>query len=377
MTTAAGSSGLNEVPELAGRRTIPFDYAFRYELTGKPGNVINKTVTVSIEAPFAAVSIGYGVVPKVTPTKFGPEPELSRCIDFRSAQNGLNPRNEQGVVFLVLDSTGQPAANSVVTSSGQFTGLSIVKLIITLPSTTTAIELTLVRVVSGTATTVEAFNRNGTIVGTAIVNTLQQAETLRIPGTEIDRVVVTSIGGALLLKFCREIALVNIPLRDVLDSLEKKLEETSRVLKGETGPEAVLKNGFKLNPDIAEFALQNGGNVRLDPSVLENLFQVVGAPPENIQFLYAIYDEGSGREFQSEPILNIAGLGISNGDRPFRYFAKPIVFAPQSTIRMEVREVSDFQGELHVALHGYKVLGGVGTPTGRVVPQRVGRIRRR
>jgi hypothetical protein len=375
MTPLGTLSGLNEPPELAGRRTIPFDYAFRYELTGKPGNVINETVTVSIEAPFAAVSIGYGIVPKVTPTKFGPEPELSRCIDFRSAQTGLNPRNEQGVVFFDLDSTGQPAVNTVVTSSGQFRGLSIVnKLIMTLRSTTTAIDLTLVRI--GTATRVEAFNRNGTIIGTVIVNSFQQAETLPIRGTEIDRVVVTSNGGALLLKFCREIALVNIPLGDVLNSLEKKLEETSRVLKGETGPEAVLKNGFKLNPDIAEFALQNGGNIPLDPSILRNLLQVVAAPPENIQFLYAIFDEASGREFQSEPILNIAGLGISNGDRPFRYFAKPIVFAPQSTIRMEVREVSDSQGELHVALHGYKVLGGVGTPTGRV-PQRAGRIPRR
>ena len=72
MTHLGALSGLNEAPDLAGRRTIPFDYAFRYELTGKPGNVINKTVTVSIEAMFVAVSIGYGVVPKVTPIIFGP-----------------------------------------------------------------------------------------------------------------------------------------------------------------------------------------------------------------------------------------------------------------------------------------------------------------
>jgi hypothetical protein len=147
-------------------------------------------------------------------------------------------------------------------------------------------------------------------------------------------------------------------------------------LTRESGPEAALKNGFKLNLDVAEFALLQGGRVLLDSSILKNLFQVVAPPPENIQFLYAIFDEGSGREFQSEPILNIAGLGISNGDRPFRYFAKPIVFAPQSTIRMEVREVSDFQGELHVALHGYKVLGGVGTPTGKIQRPATGARRR-
>lgn len=260
MTPLGALSGLNEAPELPGRRTIPFDYTFRYQLTGKPGNVINKTVTVSIEAPFVAVSIGYGVVPKVTPIIFGPA------------------------------------------------------------------DLKISDVVNG----------NGT----------------------------------------RQPTLREISLQDIIDSLDPKLIETSRTLTRESGPEAVLKNGFKLNLDVAEFALLQGGRGLLDSSILKNLFQVVAAPPENIQFLYAIFDEGSGREFQSEPILNIAGLGISNGDRPFRYFAKPIVFAPQSTIRMEVREVSDFQGELHVALHGYKVLGSAGTPTGRV-QQRVGRIRRR
>jgi hypothetical protein len=83
-----------------------------------------------------------------------------------------------------------------------------------------------------------------------------------------------------------------------------------------------------------------------------------------VQFKYALFDEGSGREFQSEPILNIAGLGSAGGERPFRYFAQPIVFKPRSTIRMEVTEVSDFKGLLQVALHGYKVLGGSDTSTG-------------
>jgi hypothetical protein len=265
MTPLGALSGLNEVPELAGRRTIPFDYAFRYELTGKPGNVINETVTVSIEGAFVAVSIGYGVIPRVTPLNFGPN----------------------------LPPTPIPIPVSVPPSSVIFFA--------------------------------SVFSLN-----------FRQSPTLR-----------------------------DIPLGILLDALQEKLPETSRVLRRETGPEAVLKNGFKLNPDIAEFALQNGGNVPLDPSILASLFQAVALPPENIQFLYAIFDEGSGREFQSEPILNIAGLGISNGDRPFRYFAQPITFAPQSTIRLEVREISDFQGQLHVALHGYKVLGGVGTPTGK------------
>jgi hypothetical protein len=229
------------------RRGIPFDYAFRYELQGKPGNVVNSIVTVSIEATFTAVSMGYGVVPKVQPIIFGPPP------------------------------------------------------------------------------------------------------------SEED----TTLG--------------SITLGEIIRSLVPKLSETSRVLTKETGPDAALKNGFKLNPALADLALQ-GNN--LAPDIRNRLFQIVGSPPDLIQFKYAIFDEGSGREFQSEPILNIAGLGSATGRRPFRYFAQPITFSPRSTIRMEVTEVSDFEGELHVSLHGYKLLGAQNSPT--AAPQsRPGPIRRR
>ena len=74
-------------------------------------------------------------------------------------------------------------------------------------------------------------------------------------------------------------------------------------------------------------------------------------------------------------MLNIAGLGAPDGKRPFRYFAQPITFAPLATIRMEITELTDFRGELHVSLHGYKMLGGAGTPAdrtrrGRTAPAR-------
>ena len=154
-------------------------------------------------------------------------------------------------------------------------------------------------------------------------------------------------------------SLFNLSLGQVFDGLndfliEKEIPLSKTSLKGETGPEAVLKNGVKLNPAVAEFALQ-GGILSLD--VLSRLFQVVGSPSDLIQFKYAIFDEGSGREFQSEPILNIAGLGSAAGERPFRHFAQPITFEPRSTIRLEITEISDFKGELHVVLQGYKVLG--------------------
>jgi len=241
--SSSASAPPGNTPE---RRGIPFDYAFRYELRGKPGNVINSLVTISIEATFTAVSIGYGVVPKVQPIVFGPEPAVP------------------------------------------------------------------------------------------------------VPGV--------------ILRLVPQ-ALLNIPLGDIFRGLERQLTATSTTLKGETGADAVFKNGLKLNPSVAELALQDPENALLSTDVLARLFQVVGSPSELIQFKYAIFDDGSGREFQSEPILNIAGLGSAGGERPFRYFAQPVTFRPRSTIRMEVTEVSDFQGELHVSLHGYKVLGGSDSPT--------------
>ena len=230
------------------QRAIPFDYTFRFNLEGEPDRLVRSIVTVSVEASFIAVSIGYGVVPKLTPVIFGPEPSEGPILELASQQN-----------------------------------------------------------------------------------------------------------------------LRDITIGSLLDALNTALAQTSDVLRDETGPEAAFKGGIKLNSQFAELALSNDGQANVSDDVLRSLFQVVTPPADEIQFLYALFDEGSGREFQSEPLLNTAGLGISNGDRPFRYFARPISFDPLATIRMDVIEKSDFQGELHVSLHGYKVLGSPGTPTGRAM----------
>jgi hypothetical protein len=84
-------------------------------------------------------------------------------------------------------------------------------------------------------------------------------------------------------------------------------------------------------------------------------------PPRDIDFKYSIVDSGTGRELQNLPILNLAGLGSADGQRPFRSFPKPMSFLPRSTIRIEVEEVSDnallLGAELQLVLHGYKLLG--------------------
>ena len=89
-----------------------------------------------------------------------------------------------------------------------------------------------------------------------------------------------------------------------------------------------------------------------------------------INFKYSIIDSATGRELQNQPIHNIAGLGESSGERPFRLMPKPIRFEPRSTIRIEVEEISEgpifgyddstgrrIGAELFIVLHGYKMLG--------------------
>jgi hypothetical protein len=249
MSSVAPFGGFGDVAVDSGRRTIPFEYAFRYRLSGSPSTVLNNTVTVSVEATFVAVSIGYGVIPEVTPVTIGLLP----------------PPPPTGPIILAAIA----------------------------PKT----------------------------------------------APEID-------------------------IGDLVKSLKGALVQSARTPRGDSILGAALRSGIRLNPrfaDVALNAIEKG--VALSPSIASRLFEVVSPPPEQIQFLYALFDDGTGREFQSEPILNTAGLGISNGDRPFRYFPKPIVFTPRSTIRLQITEISDFQGDLHISLQGYKVLGESGTPT--------------
>ncbi len=150
----------------------------------------------------------------------------------------------------------------------------------------------------------------------------------------------------------------------ILNVAAKSFKEP--VKTAEFGPltAQILESGFRINPALAQRILNGGLFEPIEDALLEQLFEVVTPPPDQIQFLYALFDQGTGRAFQSEPLLNTAGLGDSRGERPFRHFASPIVFAPRTVIKMEVTELTTIKGSLYVSLHGYKVLGGVGTPTG-------------
>jgi hypothetical protein len=99
-----------------------------------------------------------------------------------------------------------------------------------------------------------------------------------------------------------------------------------------------------------------------NPNFKGTLFEKV-KPGEEISFLFSVVDSSSGRELQDEPTHNLASLGISNGERPFRLLAQPLSFLPRSTLRLQVIERSqDTRGTLFILLYGYKIFAAAGCP---------------
>lgn len=276
------------------RRTIPFDYAFRFGLTGSPGKVHNETVRVSVEAPFVAVAVGYGVVPRRDPLRFGPG---------RAEDLGL---------------TTLPKPD--VRGAG--------RTLVPIPPST---------------------------------------------GPGVAAVPAAPLPAGPVLGFTWPPTLSDIRVSWIANALRRSIRENavSTQSSGDRSPERqraadsleMLQRGFRLNPELTATFLARGHDVPISIDELLVLFEEIPPDTAQIQFLYQLFDEGTGRSFQSDPILSTAGLGIQDGDRPFRTFAVPIEFGPLAAIRMEVTEKSDVPCELHVSLHGFRILGGRGSPT--------------
>ncbi|MDZ7361168.1 MAG: hypothetical protein ONB46_10630 [candidate division KSB1 bacterium] len=122
-------------------------------------------------------------------------------------------------------------------------------------------------------------------------------------------------------------------------------------------PASALKEGFRIRPDFVCLAFQNGQLANLPKETINRLFERLTLP-EDVRFKFRIIDTGTGRELQNKTELNIAGLGIANGDRPFRELAYPMHFLPRSTIRVQVEEIFG-RGRLFIVFQGYKILGSV------------------
>jgi hypothetical protein len=123
----------------------------------------------------------------------------------------------------------------------------------------------------------------------------------------------------------------------------------------EIRPVQALFDGIRIHPLRTRFAFTAGGQLsHVSKDLLGRIFQSVNRP-EEVRFLYAINDTGTGRELQNQRVSNVASLGIANGERPFKVFHKPMIFLPRSTIRVQVEEVFG-RGRLFLVFQGYKIL---------------------
>jgi len=120
---------------------------------------------------------------------------------------------------------------------------------------------------------------------------------------------------------------------------------------------ADLTVGFRLNPASANLLASGLPLDTVSEGALNRVFETGRDAAEEVSFLYSLDVGNTGREYQNKPIHNIAGLGIANGDRPFRPFAKPIMFEARSFVRFQIEELSGPPGTLFIVLQGYKLLG--------------------
>ena len=322
------------------RRTIPYDYKFQFGLTGEPGRVHHSTVRVSVESNFVAVSIGYGIIVKRDPIRFGP----STIEEIEPAPNVIN-----GVA------AAYEAANQ---NRPRLT-----------PNDLLSLELRNIPVGPIGFAQPAALGPAAFAAIAALPPRIGAPAAIPAPPPALPPPPAPPPGG-------NPVATWPPTLRDfrlswISNSLRRALRENTQASLGTprrgaaraTDIVEVLARGVRFNPDVMARVLARGENVPLDPDDLAVMFEEIPSDAAKVQFLYALFDEGTGRAFQSDPILSTAGLGIEDGDRPFRQFAVPIVFEPRSAIRMDVIEKSDAAGELHVCLHGYRVLGAPGSPT--------------
>lgn len=138
-------------------------------------------------------------------------------------------------------------------------------------------------------------------------------------------------------------------------------------------PVDALVNGFRATPggpalsvalrdDDGSAASVGLATTPINAAFRDTAFQTRRSTSTDAGFLFSAVDTATGRELQMSPTHNIASLGTSSGERPFRRLASPLSFEPRSTLRLQVIElIEGARGTLTIVLGGYKVLP---TPAG-------------
>ncbi len=133
-------------------------------------------------------------------------------------------------------------------------------------------------------------------------------------------------------------------------------------------PINALRDGIRIRPNFLRVAFDNNGQLaaQFPGNLIDSVFEPLNRP-EDVSFRYEIVDGGTGHELQNRSLNNVAGLGIADGDRPFKKLARPMSFLPRSTIRVRVEERFG-RGTLFIAFQGYKLIGAAPQTATRATP---------
>ena len=278
-------------------RVIPFDYVATVDLIGQSGNVAEDEVTINAEGGFVATALGYGLTVEDPGVRLVPSGEVQGTVT--DSTGGAVP----GATVTLQNVVTKAEASARIDATNHYR--------IALMPGEWAISSTLPFVSEGTLKVAP---------GSSITVNLDSSP--GISPTSNGQVATVDLG--------------NLPLRSL--------------------PPDALVDGIRIRPELLRIAFENGGQLAttFPIELLDNLFERINSS-DDLSFRYSIFDGGRGLELQNRPINNVAGLGIANGDRPFKKFARPMVFLPRSTIRVSVEEHSG-RGRLYLAFQGYKVL---------------------
>lgn len=400
-------------------KMIPFDYTFQFPLKGERDNRVQDVVAISMEGVFVALSLGYSVAldEQARPRTFQPvidhrtTPQNPVLVPFLPSGAGINDRLDS---FLVA---GMPDAEVAVLDLTEGASPSILRTARVGADGTIAVDLPVPalrtlrvwdrtnnllsevfqvnvpmtpvigpdpatrRLPAAGETNVFVYGSPDSVVGVFLLSSASPTDVIEKPviitpvsggpftlqeidtfGRRTGRAAVTlgrplAFGDVLLVRTEQSIdpfSMFTIPRPRLstisLGALAAGLEKIG----------ADLTSGFRLNPNFAALAT---ADPPLDQQAagLGRAFETGAVAAEEVSFRYSIDVVSTGRELQNKEIHNIAGLGIANGDRPFRPFAKPMMFEPRSSIRIQITEISGPLGTLFIVLQGYKMLG-----TGRI-----------
>ena len=400
-------------------KTIPFDYVFEFKLAGKPANntqdivKVQDVVEISMQGVFVGVSLGYSFVmdARSNPQTFGPilgpatVPQTPVMIPFfqnipgrglvlagvqligmPGSQVSIIDADNKTLASVTIGSTGTEIVVATIAVNVPFSAWDRTNNLVSQPITFTGGASTPVigpdavsnRLPEVGDTTVTAYGFGNIDVRISILDASGKLVAIDPPsavfasvplstGDVSRQTVPLKVGGRDRPLVAGDTLIVNLEpavsglsSRFTLSSIRPSNLTLRSIMDGLTGIGVGQTSGFRFSQRFDPIFRANTPLDQIDPNIIASAFEPACGAQE-VSFLYTIDVVSTGRELQNKPIHNIAGLGIANGDRPFRPFARPIAFEPRSVIRIQVEELSTLPGTLYIVLQGYKTLG-----TGRI-----------